>query len=715
LSERSLGSVVVAIKAVDEVSSVFDRIQASMGVLGASLGQLGGGFTSVGNVISGLAAGGVLGAATAGIGELIKGLQWATSEATESQQAWANLQASLKLTGPAWDEARAAIETMAASLQKTTKFSDEEVIGAVQRLTTFGMSYSQAMDAVRAATDLAAAKQIDLQTAADLLGKTFTGNTAILARYGVNIDGIKESMGKGATDAQVYEAVLAKLNEQFGGEAAAQAQTYAGTQERLKNAMSDLGEKVGGIVLPALTSFAEGMIPVVDGLASGVEKVQAWISAVSQMPEVKSAVDAAGQAFAGAQKWLSDFANVASQELGPALQEMWSALKDIFDALAPIGEAFGEIWAAITEGEGSGNILKDILGLIADNIKLVAAGIKTVAPYIKMLAEAFKDAAEFIAPFLTMIRDSVGGLLSWLHDAFEGFYNFLVGHSLWQDLWNGLVAVIQNIGPSISSVIQGFFDMWNTIVSGGMEIIKTLIIGGFQLAFDTITTIVQGATGVLTTLIGLVTSAITDTQKDWNDLTSSISGSVQKIRDLIQNLWSWLLPFWQNQLTDMVTRTEQALAKMTTGIQTTQATWNSTLDAMVTRTRDAFNQMVADIARAVDEIIARLNAARSQVSGHSIWPDMLSDMVAQTKDAMAAIGAEFARGITGPAGIIPTIESAGPAAGRFASEPAVTQPAITQQAITVPIHVYLDGTEIQTLLERRLVETLNQQGKSVRS
>ena len=54
------------------------------------------------------------------------------------------------------------------------------------------------------------------------------------------------------------------------------------------------------------------------------------------------------------------------------------------------------------------------------------------------------------------------------------------------------------------------------------------------------------------------------------------------------------------------------------------------------------------------------------------------------------------------------------AASGFTSEasPAPGQP--FTQAITVPIHVYLDGQEIQTLLERRLVETLNQQGKSVR-
>jgi phage-related protein len=682
-----------------------------MGILGSSLSSLGGGFSGLGSVISGFAAGGVVGAAAAGLGQVIQGLQWATKEASANQQAWTDLQAALKLTGGEWDAAKGKINEFASAIQKTTTFSDEMVVGAVQRMATFGMSYQQGMAAVSTAVELAAAKHIDLQTATDLLGKAFMGNTAILSRYGINIDQIKESMGKGASDAQIYEAVLGQLNEQFGGTAVAQAQTYAGAQERLKNAMSDLGEKIGGMLVPALASFTEGMIPVVDWLGQGIDKVQAWITAVGKMPEVKAATDAVGVAFQGFQKWLGDVASTAMTELGPALQELWSALKEIFDALAPIGEAFAEIWAAFSDGEGSGNILKDILGLIADNIKLIAAAIKFVAPYIKMLAEAFKVAAEFITPILLTIRDAVGGFLSFLHDAFEGFYNWLVGHSLWQDLWNGLVSVVQNVGPIIGGIITGLFTLWNSIITGGMEIVKGLIIGGFQLAFDTITMIVRGASDVLAMLIGVVTTAIGGAQKGWTDLTVDIGGTSDKIRQLIQNLWDWLSKFWQDRLTDMVTRSNEAFLKLTTGIQNTQATWASTLSAMEATTRNTFNAIVSDISQAVDAIIARLRSAQSQISSHSIWPDMLSQMLKQTREGLGAIQGEFANAITGPVGIVPSLQAA-----EFPTPIAASQPqSMTQQLITVPIHVYLDGTEIQTLLERRLIENLNQQGKSVRA
>ena len=53
------------IKAIDESSSVMDRIKSSVGLLGSSLSELGGGFASVGSVMTGFAAGGVAGAAIA--------------------------------------------------------------------------------------------------------------------------------------------------------------------------------------------------------------------------------------------------------------------------------------------------------------------------------------------------------------------------------------------------------------------------------------------------------------------------------------------------------------------------------------------------------------------------------------------------------------------------------------------------------------------------
>jgi phage-related protein len=705
------GSIVVAIKAVDEASTVFQKIQASFGVLGASLGQLGGGFADLGSIITGFAAGGALGAAAAGVGEVIKGLQVSVEEAQKSQQAWTDLQAQLKLTGSAWDEARSKIGAMAAQLQRTTVYSDEMVVQGIQRLATFGMSWQQASQTISTAIDLAAAKHIDLQTAVDLLGKAFLGNTATIQRYGIDIDGIKNSLGEGATSADLFNAVIGKLNESFGGTAAAQAESYAGTQARLTNAMSDLGEKIGGIILPAITNLAEGLIPVVDWLSQAVDKFQAWLDVVSKMPEVKAASDAVSTALQGLGEWVTQFTSDAATILGPSLQDLWSAFKDLADALAPVGEALGEIFAAFSDGEESGNILKDVLYLIADALKGIALVIRTVAPAIKLMAQAFKDAADFLVPIITTIRDVVGGFLTWLHDAFQALYDFLVGHSLWQDLWDEIVNVARGIGTTIEALLTGAFELWKGVFTVGMQAIQAILTTGFDVAFAVAQVIVGGAVAVLVSLLQPFADLLNSAQATWVDLVGSVATNTQTMKATVQALWDWLVPFWADKISAIATNTSQQMDNIRNKINDASGQmkeiWEGAMMGMYDSTTRILARIYSEMSSRVDAIIARLEDAKRRISSGSIWPDMLSEMLAQTKAGMSAIGDEFSEGLTSPAGIIPTLQATTlPTPVQPEAVAPATAPAA--QAITVPVNVYLDGQLIQTFLERRLVESLIQ-------
>jgi len=67
--------------------------------------------------------------------------------------------------------------------------------------------------------------------------------------------------------------------------------------------------------------------------------------------------------------------------------------------------------------------------------------IKAVVPVIKGFADAIKTAADFIVGPINAMKDAIGGFIKFITDAFQGFYNWLVGGSLWMDLWNQVVAV----------------------------------------------------------------------------------------------------------------------------------------------------------------------------------------------------------------------------------------------------------------------------------
>jgi len=627
----------IAIKAVDEASGVMDKIRASTSILGSAFQSMGGAVGSAGNVMQGFAAGGIAGAAVSAIGEVAKGLKWAIGEAGEAEQAIKNLSIAVEKSGTSWESVKEGTNAALSEMQKFTTYSDEQLAAALQQLLTFGMSYDEAMSALGTTVDLAAAKQIDLGSAATILGKAFMGNTAILARYGIDIttgkeatvafkdavdkvgdalstaqktggvlDGFKDSIGdmgvkindadgkmrdfkdiatdlvsalaEGRIDTKEYgqtladlgidvstlnlkaadfTGVMAELNEKFGGTAQEQAKTYAGTQERLKNAMSDLGEKIGGMVLPALAGMTEAMIPVVDWLGKGVDAVGNWLTEIGKMPEVQAVVTIVQDAFDGLWKAMEDFWGFLAETFGPVLQELGGALREVFDALAPIGEAFAEVWAAITGGQEGGDWLKDLLKFVAEFIReVVVPAIKEAVPVIRGFAEAFKAAADFALPIITGIKDAVVGFINVLKDAFYGFYTWLVGGSLWQDMWNELLKVASGVGNLLKGILEGAFELWKGVFNIGMDALKTILTTGFGLAFAAVQTVVSGAVSILSGLIGGIQTLIQGATKDWGDLVSAVSTTLGTLRDTISGFWTWTTTYWKTNVNDIVTATQ---------------------------------------------------------------------------------------------------------------------------------------------------------------
>ena len=149
---------------------------------------------------------------------------------------------------------------------------------------------------------------------------------------------------------------------------------------------------------------------------------------------------------------------------------------------------------------------------------------------------------------------------------------------------------------------------------------------------------------------------------------------------------------------------------------TIQSSWQGMLSAMESSTESALQAVYSEMQSKLDAIVAAIQAAKQKISSGSIWPDMLAEMVAQTHAGMAAIQGEFATGFESPGAIIPTIQGGGAAMAAVA--PSATPAAGGQgsQAITLPIIINLDGQQIQTFMEKRIVDTLQQNaGRSKRS
>jgi len=164
-----------------------------------------------------------------------------------------------------WEEASASIEEYLGSELKRTALDDGEGRVAVQRLIEATGDYRKSLGLMGITQDLAAAKGIDLASAAQLVGKVAQGNVSVLTRYGI-------VLGKGATATEA----LAAMQKRFGGQAEAYAKTYEGSQKKLGIAIGNIKETIGAKLLPLLATAAAGMADwLVDALpviAAGAEK-----------------------------------------------------------------------------------------------------------------------------------------------------------------------------------------------------------------------------------------------------------------------------------------------------------------------------------------------------------------------------------------------------------------------------------------------------------
>ena len=158
-----------------------------------------------------------------------------------------------------------ALIDQAQAMQQFTKYEDDAVIGAQALLAMFVKDEAQIKRATEATLDLAAAKGMDLEKAADLVSKTLGSSTNALSRYGIEVTG-----AVGSTER--LESTVNNISRVFGGQAAAAAETYSGRVTQLKNAWGDMKEELGTAV-----TQNRFMIETTRILKGAIEDLTKWI------------------------------------------------------------------------------------------------------------------------------------------------------------------------------------------------------------------------------------------------------------------------------------------------------------------------------------------------------------------------------------------------------------------------------------------------------
>jgi hypothetical protein len=249
----------------------------------ASLTGIQGAFSSLKTVA-------VAAIAALGAREVYRFFKDGVEAAQQQQDAINDLNTSLQLTGIYSTETSRAMQSLASSIQETSTFGDEAVLSSAALLQNIARLDEEGLkQATVGATNLAAALNLDLNTAFSLVGKAMSGNVGALSRYGVQIK-------KGTNEIETHANVLRALGD-FQGAAESKTNTFSGALAQMNNLWGDLKESIGGIItqnpvlIGVIKKMSEGFARIITLIDSNRDKViglfnKVILGAVKMIPSI---------------------------------------------------------------------------------------------------------------------------------------------------------------------------------------------------------------------------------------------------------------------------------------------------------------------------------------------------------------------------------------------------------------------------------------------
>jgi len=216
-----------------------------------------GGLGKVDNQLANLVKG--VGAAYLSIEGLKRAFNFTVVAAAQDEMAFRKLQTAVNLTGTSYQTVEKDIKTLTAGMQKMTQYGDEEVAGVLANMITLTGSYERSVAQLPLVLNMASTGLFDLDSAARYVAMALEGNVTMLGRYIPQLKNLDDILGANATNAQRAEYAMKLLNEKFNDTARENVKSAIGQYQQLKNELGEIGETIGGVVLPPLTAVASGL------------------------------------------------------------------------------------------------------------------------------------------------------------------------------------------------------------------------------------------------------------------------------------------------------------------------------------------------------------------------------------------------------------------------------------------------------------------------
>ena len=386
----------------------------------------------VNRALAGLAAGAGIALASKAVGLLGD----ATAASREAGKVAAQTEAVIKSTGGLANVTSAQVAKLAESISLKTAVDNEAIQQASNLLLTFtnvrnevGKGNDIFNQATKTVTDMSVALGTDAKGSAIQLGKALNdpiAGVSALAEVGVTFSAQQREQIKNFVEhgdmAKAQGVILAELNKEFGGSAAAQA-TAA---DRLNVTLGNLQERIGA-----------ALVPIMDKLATTIIRVVEWFDRAS--PTMKMVVAVAGGLIA---------AIAAVVQITKAWTAVQAALNVVMSA-NPIGLvvlAIGALIAGLIVAYNKSDTFRAVVDSAfrgaAKAIGVLADTARTVFDFLSTLFLNFTAAGLLIKHFDT-IRDVATSVFDTVRSVASGAFRFIAEH------------VLNPMIDSINTVIRG--------------------------------------------------------------------------------------------------------------------------------------------------------------------------------------------------------------------------------------------------------------------
>jgi hypothetical protein len=464
----------------------------------------------------------------------------AMAAATESAQAMAQVDASLKSMGPIAGRTSEQLQEMAGKLEDISLFDDDDILKSVTaNLLTFGNIAGEAFDQAQlAAVNLSAKLGGDLKGSTMMLGKALNDpvkGISALTKAGVSFTEAQKAQIKAMAEAGdlagAQKIILGELEKQFAGSAKAQRDatpTAAAAQQWRK-----FEEVVGGIALkalPPLTSALTSVLSAFNNLDPGTQSLVAGLAA---------AAAAAGPLL------------LVGGTLAPMLISLIG--KTILFSGGLLGLASSEAVAATGSFAFGASLRAAAASALAFARGILSAAIPAIASLLVSLAPILIPLAAVTAAVglvylawknwdkIKPIIDAVGSVISgWWTSNVQPILD-AVGNKVKQ-----LVAIFQDyFGKQIKNVVAIVTALMNGDFRGAWEAMKRFVSNAITGAYEivkgfapnvarTLSSMAQSMVQIGRDIIsGLVSGIQANAAAVWNALKNVVLAGIKNVKDFL--------------------------------------------------------------------------------------------------------------------------------------------------------------------------------------